>query len=199
MSLLKTIKAQLGLSGTPANNFTLDASADNGTMKLARGNAGATTQDIMTVAADGKVSFPQGGVATSGPAFSAVKSVVQSINATPAKVVYPTEEFDTNSCYDTSTSRFTPNVPGYYQINAAWGSSGSNSGNSIAVRKNGVEYKVGTYTTTIQAAAVVTVSALVYLNGSTDYVEIYGSNVTTQNSTADTGTNYFQGFLARAA
>ena len=59
MSLLKTIKAQLGLSGTPANNFTLDASADNGTMKLARGNAGATTQDVMTVAADGKPSFPQ--------------------------------------------------------------------------------------------------------------------------------------------
>jgi len=58
MSLIKAIKAQLGLSVTPANNFTLDASADNGTMKLARGNAGATTQDIMTVAADGKVAFP---------------------------------------------------------------------------------------------------------------------------------------------
>ena len=59
MSLLKTIRAQLGLSVTPANNFVLDASANNGTMKLARGNAGATTQDIMTVAADGKVAFPQ--------------------------------------------------------------------------------------------------------------------------------------------
>jgi hypothetical protein len=60
MSLLKTIKAQLGLSSTPANNFVLDASVDNGTMKLARGNAGATTQDIMTVAADGKVGFSVG-------------------------------------------------------------------------------------------------------------------------------------------
>lgn len=60
MSLLKTIKAQLGLSNTAANNFTLDASADNGTMKLARGNAGATTQDILTVDAAGLVSFSQG-------------------------------------------------------------------------------------------------------------------------------------------
>lgn len=59
MSLIKSIRQQLGLSGTPANNFTLDASADNGTMKLARGNAGATTQDIMTVDAAGKVAFPQ--------------------------------------------------------------------------------------------------------------------------------------------
>lgn len=60
MSLLTLIKAQLGLSNTPANNFTLDASADNGTLKLARGNAGATTQDILTVDAAGKVAAPQG-------------------------------------------------------------------------------------------------------------------------------------------
>lgn len=59
MSLIKAIKHQLGLSVTPANNFTWDASADNGTAKLARGNAGATTQDIMTVDAAGKVTFPQ--------------------------------------------------------------------------------------------------------------------------------------------
>jgi hypothetical protein len=59
VSLIKSIKAQLGLSVTPANNFTFDASADNGTMKLARGNAGATTQDIMVVAPDGTVTFPQ--------------------------------------------------------------------------------------------------------------------------------------------
>jgi hypothetical protein len=59
MSLLRAIKAQLGLSVTPGNNFVLDASADNGTMKLARGNAGATTQDVMTVAANGKPSFSQ--------------------------------------------------------------------------------------------------------------------------------------------
>lgn len=68
MSLIKAIRAQLGLSNTATNNFTLDASADNGTMKLARGNAGATTQDILTVDASGNVNAPvsiqQGGVAT---------------------------------------------------------------------------------------------------------------------------------------
>lgn len=63
MSLIKSIKQQLGLSVTAANNFTLDASADNGTMKLARGNAGATTQDILTVAAGGGVSILGGTVA----------------------------------------------------------------------------------------------------------------------------------------
>lgn len=56
MSLLRIIKAQLGLSVTPANNFTLDASANDGTMKLERNDG----QDIMTVDATGKVAFPQG-------------------------------------------------------------------------------------------------------------------------------------------
>jgi len=55
MSLIKSIKSQLGLSTTPANNFTLDASADNGSLTLNR-NSG---QDIMTVDAAGKVAFPQ--------------------------------------------------------------------------------------------------------------------------------------------
>jgi hypothetical protein len=61
MSLIKSIRQQLGMSVTPANNFTWDASADNGTAKLARGNAGATTQDVMSVNAAGQVSFEQNG------------------------------------------------------------------------------------------------------------------------------------------
>ena len=60
MSLLKAIKAQLGLSSTPANNFTITAEADNGTLKLARGNAGATTQDILTVDANGVAAAVNG-------------------------------------------------------------------------------------------------------------------------------------------
>jgi microcystin-dependent protein len=55
---------QTGSSGDPAKNFTLSVpAAPDGTMKLARGNAGATTQDIMTVDAAGKVAFPQGATA----------------------------------------------------------------------------------------------------------------------------------------
>lgn len=56
MSLLSVIKTKLGQAANTAYNFLLDASAANGTMKLTRESG----QDIMTVAADGKVSFPQG-------------------------------------------------------------------------------------------------------------------------------------------
>lgn len=60
MSILKLLMAQIGKSVTAANNFVLDASANNGTMRWARGNAGATTQDVLLVASDGKVDAPQG-------------------------------------------------------------------------------------------------------------------------------------------
>lgn len=72
MSLLKAIKAQLGLSNTPANNFTITAEADNGTLKLARGNAGATTQDILTVDAAGNITSPSGCIGYSTGAGGAV-------------------------------------------------------------------------------------------------------------------------------
>jgi len=56
---LSNKRVQLGGSATATQNFTLTAEAADGTMKLARGNAGATTQDVITVDAAGKVAFPQ--------------------------------------------------------------------------------------------------------------------------------------------
>jgi hypothetical protein len=52
-----TNNIQLGSSVTATQNFTITAEAANGTMKLARGNAGATTQDIFTVDAAGNITF----------------------------------------------------------------------------------------------------------------------------------------------
>lgn len=170
MSLLKMILAQLGLSATPANNFTLDASADNGTMKLARGNAGATTQDIMTVDADGKVAFPQGPVQT-GPAFAAVMSGVGTING--LLVLQMSETLDTDNAY--AAGQFNPKVAGYYQVNcsARFNAVTSISYAGLLIRKNGVtgiaDKYSGPYATSYAGTAC---SALVYLNGTTDYVEI---------------------------
>lgn len=56
MSTVKANRVQFGQSGTATQNFTVTAEAADGSMKLARGVAGATTQDILTVAASGQVS-----------------------------------------------------------------------------------------------------------------------------------------------
>lgn len=61
MSLIKANAVQIGQSGTATQNFTLAVpSSPDGTIKLARGNSGATTQDVLNVSNTGVVSFPQG-------------------------------------------------------------------------------------------------------------------------------------------
>ena len=57
MSLLKANSVQIGQSATATQNFTLSVpSSPDGTIKLARGNSGATTADILTVDASGNVT-----------------------------------------------------------------------------------------------------------------------------------------------
>jgi hypothetical protein len=114
-------------------------------------------------------------VAGNGPAFSAYLSGSPSVTSnTFTKVQFNVKEFDTNSSYDNTTNyRFTPTVAGYYQINAGIAASGVGVTRLIAILyKNGVSYKNG-YDTN-GAPNKGGVSSLVYLNGSSDYVEIYG-------------------------
>ena len=70
MSLIKANAVQVGQSPTATQNFTLAVpSSPDGTIKLARGNAGATTQDVLSVDALGNVSFagtiPSGNISSS--------------------------------------------------------------------------------------------------------------------------------------
>jgi len=141
-------------------------------------------------------------VAGNGPAFSAYPSTTQSVNnATSTKVLYGTEEFDTNNNF--ASSRFTPTVAGYYQINAAIYFAGTGMTNiQLYIYKNGSQIF------TNLAAGGISVTdfgiqhaSLVYLNGSTDYVEAYcyqasGSSQTLASGSANT---YFQAVMVRTA
>jgi hypothetical protein len=56
MSLIKANAVQIGQSPTATENFTLAVSSSpDGTIKLARGNAGATTQDVLRVGSNGQL------------------------------------------------------------------------------------------------------------------------------------------------
>ena len=56
MSTLKANNVQIGQSSTAAQNFTLAVPASpDGTIKLARGNSGATTADIINIDASGDI------------------------------------------------------------------------------------------------------------------------------------------------
>lgn len=143
------------------------------------------------------------GVAGTGPAFSAVSAGGQVISSgTYTKIQFTSEEFDTNNNFDTSTYRFTPTVAGYYQCSGAMGfyTPGTVTPNILVFYKNGSAYKNGAYLNTNPNGGVVNGSILVYLNGSTDYMELYGYVASTGTITIQANPQtYFQASLVRAA
>ena len=140
------------------------------------------------------------GVAGNGPAFSAYASSTQALTGgTATKIIFDTEEFDTNSNF--ASSRFTPTVAGYYQINSNVRPNNTNEEAQVSLFKNGSGFKNGSDVRVASGSQFGTVlAALVYANGSTDYFEIF---CYVGSSTAATGSGspstYFQGFMVRAA
>ena len=134
-------------------------------------------------------------VAGTGPAFSAYAGTATTASYNVfTKITFDTEEFDTNNNF--ASSRFTPTVAGYYQLN--WNSGvGGNAEKWSILYKNGTSFKGGSDTIGYSSAG----SALVYANGSTDYFEVYlyqlGAN---PSGSTYTGAQYFfSGSLVRAA
>jgi hypothetical protein len=139
------------------------------------------------------------GVAGTGPAFSAYASGSTTLsNPGVVKVAFATEEYDTNSNYDTTNSRFTPTVAGYYQVNSTVHT--NNNARLVAiVYKNGAQAYQGLDSSGSTLFSS-TVSALVYCNGSTDYIEIWCFNSGTANTTQTGAPNtFFQAVLVRGA
>jgi hypothetical protein len=139
------------------------------------------------------------GVAGNGPAFRAAPSTAQTITtATYTKVTLGTETFDTNGNF--ASSRFTPTVAGYYQINTSVNLQATTSLSSVvaSIYRNGVFYSfVSTAPSSSQAGAV-GYSDIVYCNGTTDYIEMYARAVGTGTITVRDD-SAFSGALVRAA
>ena len=111
-----------------------------------------------------------------GPAFSAYPNTAQNIaNVTNTKVSFSAEVFDTNNCYDPTTNyRFTPTVAGYYQVSACLTLNAGSSGvNTCYIYKNGSAVLGGQVPFATGAYVTGCANGVVYLNGSTDYIEVY--------------------------
>lgn len=142
-----------------------------------------------------------------GPAFSAYLSGSnQSVTSgASTKVAFNAERFDTHSAFDSTTNRrFQPTIPGYYQVNwSVLGLPGSGSLSQLmtSLFKNGSEYQRGNqiaHSTGTLAAINGMGSALVQMNGSTDYLEVFAEVYgTSPVLLAGAGFCSFSGFLAR--
>lgn len=126
--------------------------------------------------------------AVNGPAFRATRITSnQTIAAaTNVKVQFNNEVYDTNNCYDPTTNyRFTPTRAGYYQVNLTlnFPSDGRTYGK---IYKNGSEYgRAFSYQIADSGSSG---SDLVYMNGTTDYIEFYAYLYSGSGSISTDGT-----------
>jgi len=173
--------------------------------------SGAITLAAPSVAGTNTATLPAatGTVMVSGnmPAFSAyyVGSSQTPAANTWTKIIFNTKNFDTNTNFDATTNyRFTPTVAGYYQINLICGIGQNGSLNTTyyaSIYKNGTGYSYSINNTASGAYSNNSMNALIYFNGTTDYVEAY-VNCTNQGfyaGASNSGFMMLSGSMVRAA
>ena len=145
-------------------------------------------------------------VAGTGPAFSVSRITTnQAITAvTYTKVQFNSVNFDTSSDWDAANYRFLPTVAGYYQINinlALQTSTGAWGEGIGVIYKNGLEQAWNASNTGSNTRVSTSVSTVVYLNGSTDYIEAYAYIIsgTSPIVLASTSRTQMSGALIRSA
>ena len=149
----------------------------------------------------------QGSSVSNKPAFRATitGSNVALTNNSHEVIPYNNEEFDSDNCFDTSTHRFTPNVAGYYYVYASVTPEHQNA--DSLVKAILTMYKNSTEIASCDddpgdsnngdRMLTQTASAIVQMNGSSDYLECKVFSSKTGGSvllyTSETS-HYFQAF-----
>ena len=162
------------------------------------------------LSSDGKVQQAAlaANVAGNGPAFFANMSGTQSASAgTYTKVAFNNKAYDTDSFFNSTASTvngippyaFKPTTAGYYQINAGVYNQAANQTNLLRIYKAGTAL-VELARLYVGSAPTMSGASLVYLNGTTDYVEIYFYCSTTTTIGSNEGALcWVNGALVRAA
>ena len=109
------------------------------------------------------------------PASSAFITSTQTCSGDAMTLIqFGSERFDTNSNYDNATNyRFTPTRAGYYlaSISCYYSSYTAGAFVNINIHKNGSTYQEVARVTPNVAYGTIGGSCLVYLNGTTDYID----------------------------
>ena len=166
------------------------------------GTSGITTPDINTTAQTSTL-LPKG-----VPAFRAYMNNgganFSFPIATQTKIPFDTITFDTDSFFDNTTNyRFQPTVAGYYQIVVNASISFTSTGGNVAIayiHKNGSQHsRAGLIHSSASIYGIVNIADIIYLNGSTDYVEGYVYyNSPTAIAIWSSDSTFMSGVLVRA-
>lgn len=188
---MSVVKVQSNASG--AGIFTVTSPATNTDRTL------TLPDESGTLLSSASPLIPQRGV----PLFYATQSTPLTLSSNAAtKIPINTIAYDTNSCFNTTTNRFTPTVPGFYQINGSatlQGSTGTylsdltvSRGGAGGIQGSLFYNPAATYNTMYAV-----LSGIIYMNGTTDYLELFGRVVGT--GTLQVLNGVFNGTFVRAA
>lgn len=163
------------------------------------GIAGATGSTGMTgfTGATGSLG-PTGATAPASPAISfyaylttpqtIISDVVVNLDATL---------FDTNNFFNATTHRIQPTIAGYYQFNGSVRLTVPKEDLLCSIRKNGTLPLTGSQVSGGAVAYESNVSGVLYMNGTTDYVELVGyhSSIFSTTIVGDAYNTFLSGFL----
>jgi hypothetical protein len=182
----------LRLNGSTSGYTEIDAPAVAGSNTLVLPTGNGTSGQVLTTNGSGALSW-----SGMGPAFSAYPNASTSIaNVTFTKVDLQVEEFDTANCF--TSSRFTPNIAGYYLFTMAVQATALGQLAPILYINGTGKYWGNSMTSTTFDSSG---TAIAYMNGTTDYAEMYAYQASGASSFINPTIyrTFFQGFLARPA
>lgn len=140
-----------------------------------------------------------GTITSNAPKVSAHRNAVNQTaiaNGSPTKVQITNTEYGT---IDTTNYRWVPNKAGYYLVigSVGWVALPDNSHTITYIYKNGASYKVSSVASnnSSDTSLINQVVATVYMNGTTDYLELFARQVQSPSATADISGDISRTFL----
>jgi hypothetical protein len=175
----------------------LTSDITNGAVTTEKIANGAITTDKI---ANGAITQPKlsVGVCGNGPSLCAYQDVTQLLPAaTATKIHLQAKEWDTAIRFDNIVNyRFTPDISGYYQVSGRVAVATTATTVYLWIYRNGTEHRaLGSQAPNITA---ISGSAIVFLNGLNDYIELFAYSLVAQNTAIGPGTTYFQAAMIRS-
>ena len=154
---------------------------------------------------------------TAAPSFAVNNNANQSVTANAETIAqFQTKQFDTAGAFNNTSSTatlnglsvpawaFMPPIAGYYTFSGTIRMQSCTGTNYGGFYKNGSRYNVGWYTDIAPSnGQIVSFSATLYLNGTTDYVQVFaalaGSGSQNINFNNASSSCLFSGGLIRSA
>lgn len=181
------IEHAAGGTWNPSNDVDDPSNFGHGDLKwsVVKESVGQSTSFLVNGASGilyNRLGATPGTLATHGfRAYQTAGSLTTLSSGGVAKIQLTAKTFDASTEFDNAVNfRFTPTLSGYYQVNgivAYQDGAGTVTGGQAIIYKNGASYANGSYAQPNGGGVWSNVSDMVFMNGTTDYLELFAYGV----------------------